>query len=71
MVEQRLLGLWQHYQVTMIVVWAMLESIIVVGLVLTILQRDFKVILPFALVTIVTMVWKRPRPAAFMGGVRP
>lgn len=68
--EQRLLNLWQHYQTTMIVVWAILEAIAVVGLVLTILQRDFRVIIPFALAAIILMVLKRPRPAEFMEGIR-
>lgn len=68
--EQRLLNLWQHYQTTMIVVWAILETIAVVGLVLTILQRDFLVIIPFALAAVILMVLKRPRPAEFMEGIR-
>ena len=68
--EQRLLSLWQHYQTTMIVVWAILETIAVVGLVLTILQRDFRIMIPFALAAIILMVLKRPRPAEFMAGIR-
>jgi hypothetical protein len=68
--EQRLLSLWQHYQTTMIVVWAILESIAVVGLVLAIVQHDFWVVIPFASVAVLLMAMKRPRPAEFIEGIR-
>ena len=68
--EQRLAGLWPHYQTTMIVVWTMLESIAVVGLILTIMERDFRVVIPFAAAAVILMVMKMPRPARFFAGLR-
>ncbi len=68
--EQRLFGLWPHYQTTMIIVWAILEAIAVVGLVLTILQRDFMVMIPFSAAAILLLALKRPSPAGFCEGIR-
>ena len=68
--EKRLAVLWPHYQTTMIVVWAMLEAISVLGLVLTILQRDFYVVIPFAGAAVILNVMKIPRPTRFFAGVR-
>jgi len=69
--EQSLTGLWQHYQTTMIVVWAILESMAVVGLVLAILQRDFRVVIPFSVAAVVLLILKRPQPGKFFAGIKP
>ena len=68
--EKRLAGLWPHYQTTMIVVWALLESIAVLGLILAILQRGFWVMVPFACAAVILNVMKMPRPTRFFAGVR-
>lgn len=68
--EQSLTGLWQHYQTTMIVVWALLEAMAVAGLVLAILQRDFRVVIPFAVAAVLLLVLKRPQPGKFFGGIK-
>ena len=68
--EKRLAGLWQHYQTTLIVVWAILEGMAVVGLVLTILQKDFRVMIPFAVAAILLLILKRPQPGKFFAGVK-
>jgi hypothetical protein len=68
--EKRLACLWSHYQTTMIVVWAMREAIAVVGLVLAILQRDFRVVIPFAAAALILMLIKLPRPTRFFAGIQ-
>jgi hypothetical protein len=68
--EKRLACLWSHYQTTMIVVWAMREAIAVVGLVLAILQQDFRVVLPFGAAALILMLIKLPRPTRFFAGIR-
>lgn len=68
--EQRLAGLWPHYLTTMIVVWAMLEAIAIIGLILSIMGKDFKVVIPFAVAAILMLILKRPRPADFFAKVR-
>jgi hypothetical protein len=68
--EKRLAGLWQHYQTTMIIVWAMLEGMAVVGLVLTILQKDFRVMIPFAIAAVLLLILKRPQPGKFFAGIK-
>ena len=54
----------------MIVVWAMLEGMAVVGLVLTILQKDFRVMIPFALAAVLLLILKRPQPGKFFAGIK-
>lgn len=68
--EKRLVGLWAHYQTTMIVVWALLESLAVVGLILAILQEDFRVVLPFAAAAFALMILKMPRPTRFFAAIK-
>ncbi len=68
--EKRLAGLWPHYQTTMIVVWSMREAIAVVGLVLAILQEDFRVVIPFAAAAMILMLIKLPRPTRFFAGIK-
>jgi len=68
--EKRLACLWPHYQTTMIVVWAMREAIAVVGLVLAILQRDFRIVIPFAVAALILMLIKLPRPTRFFAGIQ-
>ena len=68
--EKRLACLWPHYQTTMIVVWALREAIAVMGLVLAILQEDFRVVIPFAAAAVILMIVKLPRPTRFFAGIR-
>lgn len=68
--EKRLAGLWQHYQTTLIVVWAMLEGMAVVGLVLTILQKDFRIMIPFAVAAVILLILKKPQPGKFFSGIK-
>lgn len=67
--EKRLAGLWPHYQTTLIVVWAMLEAMALVGLVLAIVQGEFLVVIPFAAAAGIMLFLKRPRPAGFFEGL--
>lgn len=68
--EQRLAGLWPHYLTTMVVVWATLEAIAIVGLILCIMRKDFMVVIPFAAAAALMLILKRPRPADFFANVR-
>ena len=69
--EKRLACLWPHYQTTTpIVVWAMREAIAVVGLVLAILQQDFRVVIPFAAAALILMLIKLPRPTRFFARIQ-
>jgi len=68
--EKRMACLWSHYQTTMIVVWSMREAIAIVGLILTILQQDFRVVVPFGLAALILMLMKMPRPTRFFAGIR-
>ncbi len=68
--EKRLACLWPHYQTTMIVIWSIREAIAVVGLVLAILQQDFRVVIPFAVVAVILMLIKLPRPTRFFAGIQ-
>ena len=68
--EKRLACLWPYYQTTMIVVWALREAIAVMGLVLAILQEDFRVVIPFAAAAMILMLVKLPRPTRFFEGIR-
>jgi hypothetical protein len=68
--EKRLACLWPHFQTNMIVVWALREAIAVVGLVLAILQEDFRVVIPFAAAAVILMLMKLPRPTRFFTGIR-
>ena len=63
--EKRLAGLSGVYQTALIVIWALREGIVVLGLVLAVMQSSFQAILPFAAVGLVTMLLKVPRPVAF------
>jgi len=63
--EQRLAGLGGVYQTSRIVVWALREGVVVLGLVLAIMESSFPVILPFAAVGFITMLIKVPRPVSF------
>jgi hypothetical protein len=66
--EKRLAGLSGAYQTSQIIVWALREGIVVLGLVLAIMQGSFTAILPFAAVGFVTMLLKVPRPVSFYEG---
>ena len=68
--DKRTASLWPHYQTTMIVVWALLEGLAVVGMVLCFMQRDFMVVVPFALAAVLMLLLKRPRPGQFFANVR-
>jgi len=63
--EKRLAGLSVPYQMAMIVVWSLRESVVVLGLVLSVMQTSFAAILPFALIGVAALVQKAPRSAAF------
>ena len=64
--EQRLICLLSHYRTAMIVVWALRESIAVLGLILVILMGDFLMVVPFAMVALVLIAIRPPRPASFL-----
>ena len=68
--EKRLASLWSHYQTTMIVVWSMREAIAIVGLILAILQQDFRVVVPFGVTALILMLIKLPRPTGFFALVQ-
>ncbi len=68
--EKRLACLWSHYQTTMIVIWTMREAIAIVGLILAILQQDFRVVVPFGAAALILMLIKLPRPTRFFAGIR-
>ena len=59
-IEQRLLSLAPHYLNVMIVTWALIEALCLMGLVLVFLLRGPLLILPYAGVSIVLMVIMRP-----------
>lgn len=67
--ERALLQYLPAYQSTLIVVWAMRESIAVFGVVLAILTREFTVVLPFAGAALVLLALARPRAEAFLDGM--
>jgi F0F1-type ATP synthase membrane subunit c/vacuolar-type H+-ATPase subunit K len=68
--EQRLAGLLPYYQTSLIVVWAMRESVAVFGLVLTILHRDPVTVVPFAVAALVLLAMAPPRVVTFLEGAR-
>ncbi len=49
----------------MIVVWAMREGVVVVGLATAIMRSSFTIVLPFAMVALVSLALKAPRPRSF------
>ena len=67
--EKRLACLWSHYQTTMIVIWSMREAIAVVGLILAMMQQDFRVAVPFGVAALILMLLKLPRPTRFFAGI--
>lgn len=67
-VEQRLVLLFPHYQTTMIVSFAMRESIAIFGLVLAILTGSFLVMVPWSIVAVGLISSQPPRPAEFLEG---
>ncbi len=68
--EKRLAGLGNPYQTTQIMVWAMREAIVLIGLVLAIMLGSFTAILPFAVVGVAAVALKVPRPAGFIESQR-
>ena len=68
--EKRMACLWSHFQTTMIVVWSMREAIAIVGLILAILQQDFRVVVPFGVAALILMLIKLPRPTRFFALVQ-
>lgn len=67
--ERKLACLVPYYQTGMIVIWAMRESVAVLGLVGTIILADFTVVVPFAVGALAFLAIKMPRPAAFLAQV--
>ncbi|MGD9548519.1 MAG: hypothetical protein AB7V45_13380 [Candidatus Krumholzibacteriia bacterium] len=63
--EKRLVGLVEPFQTAHIVIWAMREGIVILGLVLAILQASFTAVLPFAAVGFVALLLKVPRLMPF------
>ena len=59
-IEQRLLSLAPRYLNVMIVTWALIEVVCLLGLVLVFLLREPLLILPYAGVSVVLMVITRP-----------
>ncbi len=64
--EQRLACLLGHYQTSMMMIWAMRESIAVWGVLLAILVGKFLPVIPFAAVALMLVAIKPPRPIAFL-----
>ena len=63
--EQRVAGLGGVYQTSRIIIWALREGVVVLGLVLAIMQGSFPAIIPFAAVGLLAMIIKVPRPVSF------
>lgn len=63
--EKRLAGLVEPFQTAHIVIWALREGIVIMGLVLAILQASFTAVLPFAAVGFVALLLKVPRLMPF------
>jgi hypothetical protein len=63
--EKRLAAMGAQYQTAMIVVWAMREGVVVVGLVLALSLSSFTTVLPFAGAALVGLGLKAPRPISF------
>ncbi|MBU2502583.1 hypothetical protein KJ682_14715 [bacterium] len=63
--EKRLADLFPVYQTTHIIIWALREAVVVMGLVLTIMQGRFQAILPFAVLGLAALLLKAPRPVSF------
>ena len=68
--EKKLVCLVPYFQTGMIIIWAMRETVAVLGLVLVILEKDFLVIIPFSLGAALLIAIKVPRPVAFLERVR-
>jgi len=63
--EKRLAALGAQYQTALIVVWALREGVVVVGLVAAIMCESFSAVLPFAAVSMIGLGLKVPRPTSF------
>jgi len=68
--EQKLVCLVPYFQTGMIIIWAMRESVAILGLVLVILEKDFLVAIPFTMGAALLIAIKAPRPVAFLKRVR-
>ena len=68
--EQELACLVPYYQTGMIIIWAMRESVAVLGLVGAIVTSDFMVVVPFGVGALAFLAIKMPRPVAFLKQVR-
>jgi len=68
--DRKLACLVPFYQTGMIVIWAMRESVAVLGLAAAIVLADFMVVVPFGVGALAFLAIKMPRPAAFLAQVR-
>jgi hypothetical protein len=67
--EQKRACLFPHFQTTHIVIWALRETVAVMGLVLAIVTGDFSLAVTFCLASFVLLAVKPPRPTAFFGNL--
>jgi F0F1-type ATP synthase membrane subunit c/vacuolar-type H+-ATPase subunit K len=68
--DRRALSWLAHYQSTLIVVWALREGVVVLGLVVTIVRGQFNLLLPFAAAALVLLALGRPRPHEYLEDLR-
>lgn len=68
--ERELLTLLPAYQTSLILSWAMRESVAVFGVILAILTARPVAIFPFSVVALALLAWERPRVDSFLEGAK-
>lgn len=68
--ERELLKLLPAYQASLIMSWALRESVAVFGVILAILTARSAAVVPFALVALALLALERPRVVAFLEGAK-
>ncbi|MBK8167546.1 MAG: hypothetical protein IPK64_16500 [bacterium] len=64
--ERALLGLLPAYQVTMVVTWALRESVAVFGVIAAVVTRQPASVVPFAVAAFALLALARPRAAGYL-----